>query len=214
MKRIYFFVGLLSTIIICFAFVINPRDISASEKVRLNLEKLDQSIQDEIENHTLLSLSSNPYDYITENEYYDVIIELGVAALCELENSLVSSDENGLVQYIISIAIEDISHTNVNEILGNEDFGWEDAHEFTTEWLEIKDTVTENVETIIQSELLNDEEKIEKINHYGLLAVPTIESYVHAAEGRQSNFLKAGLKHVVESYNLDEKEIELVYELF
>ncbi len=165
MKRIYFFVGLLSTIIICFAFVINPRDISASEKVRLNLEKLDQSIQDEIENHTLLSLSSNPYDYITENEYYDAIIELGVAALCELENSLVSSDENGLVQYIISIAIEDISHTNVNEILGNENFGWEDAHEFTTEWLEIKDTVTENVETIIQSELLNDEEKIEKINH-------------------------------------------------
>lgn len=74
----------------------DKKEASAAEQVQMNMEKIDQSIQREIREHTDLSFSSNPYDYIQDSEYYDNVIELGVAALPELENMLKTSENNGL----------------------------------------------------------------------------------------------------------------------
>ena len=95
----------------------DKKEASAAEQVQMNMEKIDQSIQREIREHTDLSFSSNPYDYIQDSEYYDNVIELGVAALPELENMLKTSENNGLNEYIVAIAIEEISHADVNSIL-------------------------------------------------------------------------------------------------
>ena len=54
----------------------DKKEASAAEQVQMNMEKIDQSIQREIREHTDLSFSSNPYDYIQDSEYYPESVNL------------------------------------------------------------------------------------------------------------------------------------------
>lgn len=190
----------------------DKKEASAAEQVQINMEKIDKSIQREIREHTDLSFSSNPYDYIQDSEYYDNVIELGVAALPELENMLKTSENNGLNEYIVAIAIEEISHADVNSILENPDgCGWENAKEFSGEWAAIKAEANIRVEKIIQSNALGDKEKVALISDYGVLAVPTIEQYISNKKiGRSGNGLKDELTQVMNSYGLSTEEVSML----
>lgn len=201
-KANFIYIGTILSLVLCMFFVFNTRSISAAEKVRLNLEGIDESIQNEVSNRTKLALSSNPYDYIADNTYYNSIIDIGVPALAELEDTLKRSEQNGLNEYILAIAIEEISRANVNAILGNVDYGWENAKEFLSEWTDIKLSATNNVESIIQSKTLTEEEKLMKVKDYGILAVPAINSYLSTSESRKSDELVGKLNSLLESYEL------------
>lgn len=177
-----------------------------------NMEKIDKSIQREIREQTDLSFSSNPYDYIQNSEYYDNVVKLGVAALPELENMLKTSENNGLNEYIIAIAIEEISHADVNAILENPDgCGWENAKEFSGEWAKIKAEANVRVEKIIQSNALENKEKAALISDYGVLAVPVMEQYISNNKmERSGNDLKDELTQVMNSYGLSTEEVSMV----
>lgn len=177
-----------------------------------NMEKIDKSIQREIREQTDLSFSSNPYDYIQNSEYYDNVVKLGVAALPELENMLKTSENNGLNEYIIAIAIEEISHADVNAILENPDgCGWENAKEFSGEWAKIKAEANVRVEKIIQSNALENKEKAALISDYGVLAVPVMEQYISNNKmERSGNDLKDELTQVMNSYGLSTEEVSIV----
>ena len=203
-------IGLSIVLILCLFFAFNSQSASAAEKVRINLEKIDESIQNEINNRTILSLSSNPYDYVVDNQYYDKIILLGVAALPELETTLINSENNGLNEYILAIAIEEISKVDVNKILGNTDYGWENAMEFESEWTKIKSTASHAVETIILSNELDTEEKIMQISNYGILAIPSLESYLSAVDSREKSSLDTELEKLVGSYRLSKNDISII----
>lgn len=158
------------------------------------------------------TFSSNPYDYIQNSEYYDNVVKLGVAALPELENMLKTSENNGLNEYIIAIAIEEISHADVNAILENPDgCGWENAKEFSGEWAKIKAEANVRVEKIIQSNALENKEKAALISDYGVLAVPVMEQYISNNKmERSGNDLKDELTQVMNSYGLSTEEVSMV----
>lgn len=73
--------------------------------------------------------------------------------MLELEDSLVNSESNSLNEYILTIAIGDITHADVNGIL-EEEYGWENAKEFLNEWITIKKNVNKEIlETATSSHL-------------------------------------------------------------
>ena len=77
-----------------------------------------------------LAMSSNPYDYIKNNENYDKLVALGKDAIPELGKRIVNGS-NGLYEYMLAAAIEDISDRNVYNETG---IDWATANEFVTAW--------------------------------------------------------------------------------
>lgn len=181
-------------------------EVSVEEKVRVNLFKIDESINKAINENTELALSSNPYDYIKDNEYYKNIIELGVAALPELDKSLSNSDVNSLNEYILVIAIEEITHTNVNGILEKE-YSWENAKDFLYEWTDIKENVNNEVSEIVTSSKLTAIEKSKKLENYGVLAVPTIKD-INKTNAIYS--FEKEISDLVSSYDLTESDLAIL----
>lgn len=195
-------------LLVCIFFASNPFIILASEKVNINLKNIDTSIQKEIDNQTPLSLSSNPYDYIADNEYYDTIIKLGVAALPQLETTLQESKSNGLNEYIIAIAMNEISKADVKEIL-NDQYAWANAKAFLEVWSKIKSSATGDVIKIIQDKNLKLEEKKEKIENYGVLAVPAMESFMSNSEIKNKDVLES-IQDLSASYQLKSGEVDIL----
>lgn len=136
-----------------------------------NMNKLADDIQKELEGHSDLSYSSNPYDYIENNEYYDNIIEMKTDALPLLVEGLENSEESGLMEYIMSIAIEEISGVDIESLEGE----WSSGQEFLEKYQVFLRGVEDNVNVIVTSKVLNEDEKVEKLSQMGIYALPYIE---------------------------------------
>jgi hypothetical protein len=141
-----------------------------AKQVDNDLSQIAKTIEDALNNESVLSYSSNPYDYVVDNVAYDHIVSLGAETLPWLEKALKSSQRNGLVEYIIAIAIEDIAQTNIRE---EADVAWENAKEFLDQW----DTFLADVPTKTQSILrssASDSQKIDQLKSFGILTLPTL----------------------------------------
>lgn len=136
-----------------------------------NINKLAEGIQKELEKHSDLSYSSNPYDYINNNEYYENIINMKTDALPLLMERLENSEESGLMEYIMSIAIEEISGVNIENLEGE----WSSGQEFLEKYQIFLRGIEDNVNVIMTSDILNENEKIEALSKMGIYALPYIE---------------------------------------
>lgn len=200
--------GLLLAIVVVIVGIalFASSEVPVEKKVRTNLHKIDKSISKSIEQELELAPGSNPYDYVEDNEYYKSIIELGVEALAELEKTLANSEANGLKEYILAIAIEEITHANLNGIL-EEEYAWENAKEFIDEWIDIKGNINKDVLEIATSSELTGLEKSKKLENYGILAVPTIKESNNA--GTICNFDNE-VSELVDSYELTENDLTIL----
>lgn len=175
---------------------------------------------------TSVQFSSNPYDYIKNNVCYDKIVSLGVAALPELNDYLDNAKQNGLIEYIVAIAIEKITGADINQIENNPSHcGWQTAYEFRDDWKNIKNDLSENIDNILNSKKLSNEDKISRISNYGKIVIPKIESYLNNNinnkinsfeidhESNNLSQLNNKLQELVDSENLtnDEKDIICQY---
>lgn len=73
--------------------------------------------------------SSNPYDYI-KSPYFRRIVEMGPIALMPIRKMILTSKENGLKEYILAIAAEEIARVD----LKGDSFAWTTAIEFCRKW--------------------------------------------------------------------------------
>lgn len=113
------------------------------------------------------SISSNPYDYTTNNKAFDSIVDLGSSALPHLKNKIQNSAQNGLEEYLLAIAIEKIAKVD----LKGDKFGWADAKGFVKVWNEHLKAIPENVKTIANS---SDNDKVDKLIKLGIPSIPFI----------------------------------------
>lgn len=121
-----------------------------------------------------LALSSNPYDYIKNNNEYNELVKLGNNAVEELYILQTDSEKyDSLERYIIAIAIEEITKTNLKE---SETYFWEDANTFSKSWNKFSNEAEKNILNILNDNTLAREEKAEKICFYGTLATDVIEN--------------------------------------
>lgn len=117
---------------------------SVEKQVDDSLEKIKINLQQEIANKTLLSLSSNPYDYVKDSVEFRNIINLGEDALPVLEQKIDETSDSGLIDYILSIAIEDISKVDLKK---KDDMTWETGDEFSLKWKKHLKNIPANVDT-------------------------------------------------------------------
>lgn len=176
-KFIYYFLSVIliaSLVITCFAGSV--KTASAAEKqtdVLINeiQYRIDESLKTEgayLSNGMPLAMSSNPYDYIQNNDEYDKLIALGEESLDDLYELQQDNDKyNSFQRYIIAIAIEDITKTDLKQ---SEEYFWMDADSFSEKWDDFSTESEEKMMNILNDESLSNDEKIEDICFYGTLA--------------------------------------------
>lgn len=92
--------------------------------------------------------SSNPYDYLKDNDYYDAIVAMGYDALPGLEEYLLTENENGLREYLLCVAIEDITACDLKQFDAST---WATASEFLEKWSAYLVGMPDRVDKILSS---------------------------------------------------------------
>ena len=100
---------------------------TVAEEIDYNLAKINELSINQI-------TSSNPYDYI-DNDHYNNIIKLGMPAVSVLEEKYSNNELHGLNAYIAALAIQEITGIQISE---EADETWETAEEFFAQWNKIK----------------------------------------------------------------------------
>lgn len=128
MKRLlnYFIIALLIAISgLLFHNLMQEKTVA--EEIDYNLAKINELSINQI-------TSSNPYDYI-DNDHYNNIIKLGMPAVSVLEEKYSNNELHGLNAYIAALAIQEITGIQISE---EADETWETAEEFFAQWNKIK----------------------------------------------------------------------------
>lgn len=180
-------ISLLSAMILCIVFLVSSSTGMARETDPLLASKLDAMIADlssDSPRHLYRNLSSNPYDYIKGNPYYDGIVAMGITALPGLEYALQQNRYPGLGGYLIAAAIEDIAGCNLKETTVesglleaknhyNGTFAWDTSSTFLKSWKDFKLAVPQIVADTLKSSA-SVQEKHASLARCGLLAVPIL----------------------------------------
>lgn len=144
-----------------------------------------------IEDGVPLSMSSNPYDYVQNNEDFDKLVALGNDALNELTDLQKNTDKyNSFERYIIAIAIEEITKVDMKNF---KDYAWSNATAFSENWPSFCNSVNGEVREIMNDNNLSDDEKIAGICNYGTLAINPLKSLSLT----RSNSSKAVIDHAI-----------------
>lgn len=178
--------GMLVTsfvLMIIILFLKLPANKTLAAEIEENFTNISKLIDEQVRNKSEVSFSSNPYDYIKDNKYYENIVNKGFAALPILEKKLQNSETYGLQDYIVAIAIEEITKTNLKN---DPNTAWSTAKEFNVEWDEFIDGASKDIEAIFSS-TSSIEIKIKDIEKYGLLAVPYLSKYSNQSTNKNES---------------------------
>lgn len=115
-------------------------------------------------------LSSNPYDYTRNNAKFEQLVALGPEALPVLEAELAGSADEGLREYMLCIAIEDIAKCDLKQFPESK---WDRASGFSKKWTAYLDGMPERTLAILEDNL-SPAEKARAIKQLGAPAVPFV----------------------------------------
>lgn len=133
------------------------------------LSDLDASINENVEENPMLGLSSNPYDYTKGNKYFDELVEKGVYGVPVMLNALKKSQYDGLTEYLIAIAVEEATGTELKETA----YTWEDAKGFVTQFEKVSDNRVEIVKDILERN--ESKESLSKsLEPYGVIGMEAL----------------------------------------
>lgn len=173
--KISIFVSLILIAALAFLFISLTQASTVEKDINDLIKDYNERLANPSEEDTKLFLSSNPYDFVEDNMYYDRIVAQGVASLAELEEISKSSDS--FTQYILAIAVEDIIKVDLKASGYTSDFFWDTGDKFLVSLSEYKKFVSKEVESIVTSDI-EISEKEEKLKELGVLAVPYIYNFV------------------------------------
>lgn len=136
--------------------------------INTNMDTLMAELEKEMTNNPELTLIGSPIRLIEESQAYKKIIELGLSGVKPLYDKLYDSRDAGLYEYILALAIEDITK---EDFVYNTDYGWKNSLEFRLSYETKVNTVEANVERILNTEFLTNEEKTLALEEQGIFAV-------------------------------------------
>lgn len=150
-------------------------------------------------------ISSNPYDYV-DNEYYDNIVGIGIPAIEILEEKYVQGELVGLDAYIAGIAIQEISGLDLYDVTGEV---WETADQFFYQWNKMIQGLPDVFEEIALSEDTLTE-KIEDIELYGVFGEAFLQSIVENMDKNNPGEISYYGKSIsLESFAEEEREEDM-----
>ncbi len=122
--------------------------------------------------------SSNPYDY-KESKYYKQLVRLGLDAVPILSEKLCKNEVTGLNQYLVGLAIQDITETDLAEATGDT---WISGEELAVVWKKFIKGAPEQIEEILDAKETVDV-KIEKLQSYGVFGKTAVKKMEMEASG-------------------------------
>lgn len=201
MKKLTVYLSLFSlAFLAAFIFFNQPATASMEKQVDSHLADINKFIQKQAVIRSEVSLSSNPYDFIKKNEDFNQIVKLGNDVLPILQEKIEKSENNGLSEYILAIAIEEITKTNLKS---DEETTWETAKGFTQQWRAYLKNIPDEVERITSSE----DETVTKIQQLVSLGTPAIPFIVDKIEAGQTDLIPA-LANLTSSSNLNTTNVK------
>ncbi len=169
MKKLIVSLSVLCLILVTMlTFTISKANASIASKIDQNMLSIMDDINKLSTQDPQFAMSSNPYSYIN-NANYKSIISLGSEALPILVDRIDRSKENGLREYILSIATEEISKVDLKKDRGE----WSSAKGFTKVWKTHLKNIPTNVNKIVASNEANDK-KVQELVLLGTPAIPFI----------------------------------------
>ncbi len=146
----------------------NP-NTSVAAQIDQNALAIQEDLSKMIRDNPEMASSSNPYDYIKDNKNFDNIVQLGDVALPIIVQKIKNSNNNGLNEYILAIAIERIAKVDLKK----NGEGWNTAKEFSQVWSKHLKNIPNSVDQILVSNQSNNQ-KVEKLINLGTPALPFI----------------------------------------
>ncbi|BBH22057.1 hypothetical protein Back11_34020 [Paenibacillus baekrokdamisoli] len=159
------FVVMATIAIVVFLSSCSKGQVDVKEQVHSSVNKIQESIN---QASSETSANSNPYDYVKNNEDFEAIIALGVAALPELKQLLDNSEQDGLIEYIYAIALEKISKVDMRKKTE-----WSTGKEFLKTYTAYLKEIPNKVKNIA-NEPISDTEKVDQLKELGTPAIPYI----------------------------------------
>ncbi len=214
MRKLKLFLGITLAAIVSlsllFSHVFRSDSYALSDKVdRLLLAMAkDMNSPESIKKHKYPFESSNPYDYTKNNQFYDALVALGPEALPVLEDKVIKSENNGLDEYILAIAAEEIAKVNLKE--DNEGkfiYSWSNAKAWPAVWDSHLRSLPEKVKEITSSSL-SKQKKADKLSRLGTPAIPFILDEIGAGNTEISASLDVLLKGDKKVVNFDSSKID------
>lgn len=141
---------------------------STSFKIDKNMEELMDEITQKMAENPEKAYSSNPYDYI-DNDYFRNIVNLGPKALIHIGNKIKKSERSGLKEYILALAAEKIAKVE----LRGKTYNWVNGKEWVREWERHLRNIPDDIERI-DSFPKPPDVKIKALIQLGVPAIPYI----------------------------------------
>lgn len=141
---------------------------SVASKIDQNMLSIMDDVSKLATQDPQAAMNSNPYSYIN-NANYKSITNLGPDALPILVDRINQSKEDGLKEYILAIATEEIAKVDLKK----DKNGWDSGKAFTKVWKTHLKQIPTNVNDIVASNESN-EKKIQKLALLGTPAIPFI----------------------------------------
>lgn len=152
------------------ALVVAPRQEPAiASRIDTEIDSLMADIQTRAFANPAIAMSSNPYDYVQGSSDYARIVSHGYEALPVLSDMVGSSPENGLREYILAVAAEDIARVDLKA----NGPGWASGKEWRGVWKAHLRTLPTRVHKIALSEG-SAEGKAVEIEKLGIVAAPYV----------------------------------------
>jgi hypothetical protein len=171
-KKLISIVGTILVVAIICITIVSVSSTSAyaqtSNYIENKMASLMTEIDELIKSNDQMAMSSNPYDYIKNSQDYEDIVGTGVKAVKPLYDMLYKSPDAGLYEYILALAIEDIT---AQEYVYNVDYGWKNSLEFRMCYEMKVNNSTTQFERIMNTGELTEDEKIQSITELGVFAV-------------------------------------------
>lgn len=220
-KILYIFsTVLLVTVVIIGVSVVNPTIggktilptstvyATSLETINTNMNYLMIELEKEMTANPALGLMGSPIKIIEESEAYQEIINLGLEGVKPLYDKLYESREAGLYEYILALAIEDITK---EEFIYNKDYGWKNSLEFRLSYETKVNNAQVNVERILNNEDLTDEEKTTKLKEQGIFAVSFLmDEYNNENSKSNKDMIEDAVLGIASSYKntVEEKNVQ------
>ena len=169
------------------------------DEINVNMNNLMSEIDTEMRTNPETAIMGSPIEFIENSQTYKNIVNLGLKAVKPLYDKLYESHEAGLYEYILALAIEDITQ---EEYVYNVEYGWKNSLEFRLCYETKVNNVENNVERIINDDRLNEEEKASKLAEQGIFAVSSLINEYNNQESKVSKkVIESAIQNITSTYN-------------
>lgn len=187
----------IALILLCFTLAVVLRVKSVDTRIQeVPIEDLINGVID----NSKVQFSSNPYHYVKDNPYYEAIVSYGNEIVPILERAMDDSGKSGLKEYILAIAIEEITKVD----LKGDNFGWATGKAFSVTWKYHLKLMPSRIAEIMESNI-DSEMKKERLIELGTMSIPLILEYI------ENNETDVDIKGVLSLLLSDKEKKELKF---